>query len=182
VALNDITRDAVEKAVAEYDRIGEDEFLTKYKFAQSLDYWLVIGDKRYVSKAIVWAAHGYLDDEIKPLIKGKFSGGRDTVMKCLERLGFEVTKPERSSLAEIMPGVVLSNKQLYSAFGLANTGGMRRNKSAHYLVLISDPFKGLYQERWEDGVLHYTGMGKIGDQSITGTQNKTLATSPVTGV
>jgi 5-methylcytosine-specific restriction enzyme A len=48
--------------------------------------------------------------------------------------------------------------------------------------VISDPFKGLYQDRWLGDVLHYTGMGPIGNQSITYAQNKTLAESPKTGI
>ncbi|MBF4318380.1 HNH endonuclease, partial [Vibrio anguillarum] len=35
---------------------------------------------------------------------------------------------------------------------------------------------------WSDGVLHYTGMGTKGDQSLTFQQNKTLAESRTNGV
>lgn len=31
------------------------------------------------------------------------------------------------------------------------------------LVIISDMIKGLYQDEWINGVLYYTGMGKVGD-------------------
>jgi 5-methylcytosine-specific restriction protein A len=61
-------------------------------------------------------------------------------------------------------------------------GGMRRNTGGNLLVLISDLFKGLYQDRWEGNVLHYTGMGKNGDQSLDYAQNKTLANSEITGI
>ena len=59
---------------------------------------------------------------------------------------------------------------------------MRRSNKRNLLVLISDPFKGLYQDRWEGEVLHYTGMGPTGDQSLTYAQNRTLAKSPNTGI
>lgn len=59
---------------------------------------------------------------------------------------------------------------------------MRRSKKTGTLVLISDNTKGLYSDKWENGILHYTGMGKIGDQSIEKTQNKTLAQSETNGV
>ena len=43
-------------------------------------------------------------------------------------------------------------------------------------MIISDYTKGIYHDKWIGGVLHYTGMGKNGDQSINWTQNATLAT------
>src|SRR4051812_17473756 len=61
-------------------------------------------------------------------------------------------------------------------------GGMRRSTKRNLLVLISDPFKGLYQDRWEDDVLHYTGMGPTGDQSLSYAQNRTLNESPTTKI
>ena len=35
--------------------------------------------------------------------------------------------------------------------------------------------KGIYHDKWIGGVLHYTGMGKNGDQDINWAQNATLA-------
>ena len=40
----------------------------------------------------------------------------------------------------------------------------------------------MYDDRWEGETLHYTGMGKLGDQSLTTAQNRTLAQSPTNGV
>ena len=59
---------------------------------------------------------------------------------------------------------------------------MRRSKTTGTLVLISDNTKGLYNDKWHDGILHYTGMGKVGDQTLSGNQNKTLAESKTNGV
>ena len=50
------------------------------------------------------------------------------------------------------------------------------------LVLISDYTKGLYHDKWIGNVLHYTGMGKIGNQDIDWAQNATLANSKHNGV
>ncbi|WP_458557964.1 restriction endonuclease [Bacillus cereus] len=36
---------------------------------------------------------------------------------------------------------------------------MRRSKKTNTLVLFSDYTKGIYDDRWEQGVLYYTGMG-----------------------
>lgn len=59
--------------------------------------------------------------------------------------------------------------------------GMRRSLETNTLVLVSDHTK-LYEDRWEDNIFHYTGMGKKGDQSLSFHQNKTLAESDTNGV
>ncbi|WP_338452546.1 HNH endonuclease [Niallia oryzisoli] len=80
----------------------------------------------------------------------------------------------------IEPGAVLNNNQLTSIFLCAPQGGMRRSHRTNTLVLISDK-TGLYQDRKEDGIYHYTGMGQVGDQTLT-SQNKTLAESRENGI
>lgn len=55
-------------------------------------------------------------------------------------------------------------------------------KKTNTLVLISDYTKGLYHDKWIDDILHYTGMGKIGNQDIDWAQNATLANSKHNGV
>lgn len=80
------------------------------------------------------------------------------------------------------PGDVLTNNEIGSHFSVGNMGGMRRSTVRNLLVLISDPFKGLYQDRWEGDVLHYTGMGKTGDQSLYYSQNRTLLQSKENGI
>lgn len=79
-------------------------------------------------------------------------------------------------------GDVVSNAALTEAFKVGNMGGMRRSKTTGTLVLISDNTKGLYNDKWQEGVLQYTGMGKKGDQKLEGNQNKTLAESDTNGV
>ena len=59
---------------------------------------------------------------------------------------------------------------------------MRRSKATNSLVIISDHTKGLYEDKWFGDVLHYTGMGKNGDQDLNFMQNKTLAESDRNGV
>jgi hypothetical protein len=50
---------AVLKAIDESDSLGREKFLDKYGFGHSRDYFLEYGDRRYDSKAIVGAAHGF---------------------------------------------------------------------------------------------------------------------------
>ncbi|WP_455268697.1 HNH endonuclease [Ruminococcus sp.] len=72
-------------------------------------------------------------------------------------------------------GQILKNADLVETFKCGNMGGMRRSKTTDTLVIVSDYTKGIYHDKWIGGVLHYTGMGKIGDQDINWAQNATLA-------
>lgn len=79
-------------------------------------------------------------------------------------------------------GDELSNEEMRRLFQCGNMGGMRRSRQTGTLVIISDDTKGLYRDVWKDGVLHYTGMGKVGDQVLHGNQNGTLYYSDTNGV
>jgi 5-methylcytosine-specific restriction protein A len=170
--LSDLTASAVNMAISEFDKLGRLAFLKKYGFGPARGYFLEKNGTQYDSKAVAGAAHGYLPDQ-KPLSANEFSGGAATVQRVLQELGFNVLSPRLPS-----PGEVLGNEQISVRFAVGNMGGMRRSKENNLLVLISDPFKGLYRDRWEDDVLHYTGMGRIGDQSLDNAQNLTLSESP----
>jgi 5-methylcytosine-specific restriction protein A len=98
----------------------------------------------------------------------------------LEQLGFTVVAENTGNLPS--SGDVLSNDEIGQRFGVGNMGGMRRSRSRNLLVLISDPFKGLYEDRWDGDILHYTGMGPSGAQSLSYAQNRTLAESTKTGI
>lgn len=79
-------------------------------------------------------------------------------------------------------GDSVSNDEMRSLFQCGNMGGMRRSKKTGTLVIISDDTKGLYKDIWKNGVLHYTGMGKKGDQVLEGNQNGILYNSDTNGV
>lgn len=82
----------------------------------------------------------------------------------------------------IKPGDTINNDKLTEIFGCSPQGGMRRSLKTNTLVLVSDHTRGIYEDRWVNDVLHYTGMGLEGDQSIYSAQNKTLAESNSNGV
>ena len=92
MALSDLTRDAVISAIDEYDQIGRNAFLRNYGFGRARSYFAEYAGKRYDSKAIVGAAHGYLPGQ-SALAPYDFSGGDAVVGALLERLGFKVTGP-----------------------------------------------------------------------------------------
>ena len=85
---------AVVKAIKEFDKMGRDEFLKKYKFGKAKTCWLVYEGEPYDSKAIVGAAYGFADKESGPLTPNDFHGG-DPVLEELSRLGFEWKKGSR---------------------------------------------------------------------------------------
>jgi 5-methylcytosine-specific restriction enzyme A len=179
MALSDLTASAVFKAIEEFDRLGRASFLKKYGFGKARSYALQKNGRLYDSKAITGAAHAYLPGRTA-LRPNEFSGGEATVQKTLEGLGFTVVTDDTDILPS--PGDVLTNEEIGLRFVVGNMGGMRRSKKRNLLVLISDPFKGLYQDRWDGEVLHYTGMGPTSDQSLIYAQNQTLAESPKTGI
>lgn len=76
----------------------------------------------------------------------------------------------------------ITNNELCRLFKCGNMGGMRRSKKTGTLIIISDHTKNFYHDEWKDGVLHYTGMGKNGDQVLEGNQNGTLYHSDTNGV
>jgi len=87
-----------------------------------------------------------------------------------------------SNILEFKIGETVTNAEIVARFKCGNMGGMRRSKSTNSLVIISDHTKGLYDDKWLGNILHYTGMGKIGDQDLFFMQNKTLAESEINGI
>ena len=79
-------------------------------------------------------------------------------------------------------GQILKNADVVDTFKCGNMGGMRRSRTTNTLVIVSDYTKGIYHDKWIGGVLHYTGMGKNGDQDINWSQNATLAACGYNGV
>lgn len=81
------TREAIERAMYEYDALGFDEFMRAYKFGTSITNWVLRDGKRYPSKAIVGVAHQYMPGGA-PLDNEQFSG--TDARQHLADLGFEI--------------------------------------------------------------------------------------------
>ncbi len=82
----------------------------------------------------------------------------------------------------LKPGDVIDNKQLTGIFKCGTQMGMRKSNETNTLVLVSNHTKSLYEDGWRGDKFHYTGMGTLGDQSLTFMQNKTLSESKTNGV
>ncbi|WP_416143617.1 HNH endonuclease [Planococcus koreensis] len=89
-------------------------------------------------------------------------------------------KKEDISIINLKPGEIFNNTELTDIFKCSPQGGMRRSHKTNSLVLVSDVTK-MYEDREEENILYYTGMGRIGDQTLT-RQNKTLFESDLNGV
>src|SRR5262245_20782392 len=93
MALSDLKTDSVLQTLAQFDELGRKAFLDQYGLGPERGYFILHEGKRYDSKAIVGAAHGFLGHGLKPLIASDFSGGEKTVAKQLRALGFHVAEP-----------------------------------------------------------------------------------------
>jgi len=78
----------VRRAAAEYDELGQYEFLARYGFGRARAYLLIIDDKTYDSKAVLGAAYKHATG--RPLGPEDFSGGTAGAARVLRALGFEV--------------------------------------------------------------------------------------------
>ncbi|MGC7946873.1 HNH endonuclease [Bacillus sp. II_CA] len=91
-------------------------------------------------------------------------------------------KSIRKDIDSMVLGEIYNNNEIAKNFKCGNMGGMRRSKKTNTLVLFSDHTKGIYDDRWDNGTLLYTGMGQEGHQLLDGNQNKTLYESNENGV
>ena len=83
-------------ALEEFDRIGSDEFLSRYGFVRNGDYELVHNSSSYDSLAVLGVAHLRATGELAPT--EDIAGGPESAAAVLRGLGFAVdgdeTEPE----------------------------------------------------------------------------------------
>ncbi len=104
MALADLTsREAVDAALDEFDRLGREAFLARYDFGRARRYFIQRSGALYDSKAIVGAALGYQYPDRGPLPSSEFSGGEHGAKARLEALGFEVVARPSLAAADTLP-------------------------------------------------------------------------------
>ena len=81
------------KAIAEFDRLGRDVFLSTNGFGKARDYFLIYNGQPYDSKAIAGIAHRYLPGGVA-LKSNEFSGGDNAAAGRLRELGFDIKGPD----------------------------------------------------------------------------------------
>lgn len=97
----------------------------------------------------------------------------------------QISKDNRpTALHELTEGESYTNDDIMRIFLVSGQGGMRKSNRANSLILFALHNTGNpYEYKWgEDGIMHYTGMGLSGDQSIDYAQSKTLTHSRTNGV
>ena len=171
MTLGDLSsRAAVLQALAEYDRLSQDGFLRRYGFGRARGYYLLHEGRRYDSKAIAGAAHGYQFPQLGPLRAADFSGGEATVASKLRSLGFDVISDRADPAWDIAVGQTLIRRELQQRYGGAPFGGIEPSRSTPNVLLFTDPATGQrhgYFDGWaDDGCFHYTGEGQRGDQQF----------------
>jgi hypothetical protein len=93
VAWGRVMRGDVLRAAEEYDRLGAGEFFSAYGFGPARTYELVIGGRRYPSKAILGVAYELATGQ--RLGSGDFEGGKGGAVDVLGKLGLEVEPVQR---------------------------------------------------------------------------------------
>lgn len=111
--------EAVRSAMAEFDELGQDEFLAKYGYRPAREYFLEEGGRRYDSKAIAGVAFGKQYPDRGPLKSDEFSGGFNTVRDKLQQLGFNIVSQGSPS-----PRVVITASDLQT-LSQARASGIR---------------------------------------------------------
>ncbi len=78
----------VRQTAAEYDKLGQNEFLARYGFGRARTHLLIIDAKAYDSKAILGVAYRHATGQ--PIRPEGFSGGAIGAARVLRSLSFEV--------------------------------------------------------------------------------------------
>jgi len=99
MALSDMkSSQAIITAIKEFKHLGRETFLNKYGFGHARQYFLDYENQLYDSKAIIGVAHGFEfpgQGILKPI---EFSGGKLTVCRKLEELGFKVCELPKKNI------------------------------------------------------------------------------------
>ena len=99
-----------------------------------------------------------------------------------EEIAIQDELKRRMNIEDYKVGSHYSNDDICKAFLCSPQGGMRRSQKTNTLVLVANHIKSIFDDRWDDNVMYYTGMGMKGDQSLSFMQNKTLSESNTNNV
>jgi hypothetical protein len=90
-----VARENVIGAVAEYDKLGPEQFFATHGFAPTTTYELLVNERRYPPKAILGVAYELATG--RRLASGDFEGGKAGAVRVLGALGFTVRQIDRSA-------------------------------------------------------------------------------------
>ena len=80
------------------------------------------------------------------------------------------------TINDLIIGNTYSAKEYTEAFKCSHMGGMNYSSKTKTLVLISKQNNGIYSDKWDYNtkILHYTGHGQVGDQTLTAANKRLL--------
>lgn len=89
--MNNLTHEAMLKAIKEFDELTRDRFLEKYKYGRAIEWFIRHEGRRYDAKAIAGVAHKYLGPGGRILEANEFKTGRGSkALEKLKELGFQI--------------------------------------------------------------------------------------------
>jgi len=90
-----VTHADVMRAIEEYDRLGQEQFLAEHGFGRATSYLLIYRGRSYDSKAILGVAYRYATGV--RIGAHDFSGGIHGAAGVLRQLGFEIRNTQRTA-------------------------------------------------------------------------------------
>ncbi len=183
VTGQNLTGDAIEAAMDEFDAIGLDGFKAEYGFGTPQKYWVrrPSNEKLYPAKAIVGVSHGYVADGI-PLKAADFYGGQgeQAANGILRKLGYEVVEKDQLDDSvrpfvlydaegnEYQPTRTFNRKTGISAFRLQRSGTSNRAEDSEEVEATVDVARAMLVDgrlarvKRTDGTgsANYIGYGK----------------------
>jgi 5-methylcytosine-specific restriction protein A len=171
MSLADLTVESVHQAIAEFDRLGREAFLSTYGFGKARGYVLMRNGNAYDSKAIAGVAHKYVPGRA-PLRSEEFSGGENAAAGRLRELGFDIKGPQEqlARLPTFEPGGVYNRvRDIHDAYGGQRQGGISTPRLAPLIFLFTGESGDQYGYRdgpRDDGTFAYTGEGQVGDMEF----------------
>jgi 5-methylcytosine-specific restriction protein A len=128
---------AVERALADFRRLGRDGFLELHGLQRSRDYFVRVDGELYDSKPILAVAHGYQHPDHGLLSVRDFNGGTSGAVRALRRLGFEAVT--RVQLHPPAPGEEHADRTaVYEAYGGDRVAGIIRFPGDGVVNVFSD--------------------------------------------
>jgi 5-methylcytosine-specific restriction enzyme B len=109
MALGVLSGDAIGRAIAEYDELGRDAFLSKHGFGRATTYALVVDGREYDPKAIAGVAYGIDHPDRGTLKNTEFNGGLQ-LRSAFRPAGFDVvlrTNPGEVALRDLIERFML---------------------------------------------------------------------------
>jgi len=142
--LESISRKDVTRSIAEYERLGQDAFLTAHGFGAADDYALIHDGRSYDSNAIVGVAYRYA---IGPALEStEFSGGEEGAVQVLRDLGFIVRGGKPSEEEGYTDASAVGSEEARASWALAAREVLVDTAKSYHAVVTYKELSRLVQQ------------------------------------